>query len=107
MADYYDPYESTYKTDDISVIDLAINNPDVKEYLKIAPKHCTDLKTKIPTFSDKDLGNLVYNYAGQVCDLYIYNSGSVGLPETVNALRKSVLEINNKTDKLTKKTKKS
>ena len=102
MADYYDPYVSTYKTDDISVIDLAINNPDVKEYLKIAPKHCTDLKTKIPAFSDKDLGNLVYNYTGQVCDLYIYNSGSVGLPETVNALRKSVLEINNKTDKLTK-----
>ncbi|MBO6211774.1 hypothetical protein [Algoriella sp.] len=102
LADYYDPYESTYKTDDISVIDLAINNPDVKEYLKIAPKHCTDLKTKIPTFSDKDLGNLVYNYAGQACDLYIYNSGSVSLTETVNALRKSVLEINNKTDKLTK-----
>ncbi|MEG0930887.1 hypothetical protein [Algoriella sp.] len=101
-AEAYEPYTSTYKTDDISVVSLAIENPDVKEYLKVAPKHCTDLKTKIPTFSDKDLGNLVYNYVGQTCDLYIYESGSVSLSGTINALRKSVLEINNKSDKLTK-----
>ena len=102
LIDSYEPYTSTYKTDDISVVSLAIENPDVKEYLKVAPKHCTDLKTKIPTFSDKDLGNLVYNYVGQTCDLYIYESGSVSLSGTINALRKSVLEINNKSDKLTK-----
>ena len=105
LIDSYEPYTSTYKTDDISVVSLAIENPDVKEYLKVAPKHCTDLKTKIPTFSDKDLGNLVYNYAGQTCDLYIYESGSVSLSGTIDALRKSVLEINNKYDKLTKEDK--
>ncbi|MGU9938320.1 hypothetical protein ACNFNZ_07045 [Empedobacter brevis] len=102
MADYYDPYISAYKTTDINTIDLAIDNPNVQDFMKIAPEHCKDLKTKIPTFTDKELGNLVYNYTGQVCDLYIYQSGSVGLPETIDAMRKSVLEINNKYDKLKK-----
>ena len=105
IADYYDPYTSTYKTTDISVIDLAIDNPNVQSYLKIAPAHCKDLKTKIPAFTDKELGNLVYNYAGQICDLYIYQSGSVGLTETIDAMRKSVLEITNKFDKLKKEDK--
>lgn len=105
LADYYDPYTSTYKTTDISEIDLAIDNPNVEDFLKIAPEHCKNLKAKIPTFTDKELGNLVYNYTGQVCDLYIYLSGSVGLTETINAMRKSVLEINNKYDKLKKEDK--
>ncbi|WP_413532433.1 hypothetical protein [Empedobacter brevis] len=105
MADFYDPYTSTYKTTDINVIDLAIDNPEVQDFMKIAPEHCKDLKTKIPAFIDKELGNLVHNYTGQVCDLYIYQSGSVGLPETINAMRKSVLEINNKYDKLKKEDK--
>ncbi len=101
----YDAYQSTYKTDDISRVSLAIELPYLQEYLKAAPEHCQDLKTKIPTFSDKDLGNLVYNYTGQVCDLYIFNSGNVALAETINALRKSVLEINNRYDKLKKEDK--
>ena len=105
LADYYDPYTSTYKTTDISKIDLAIDNPDVQDFMKVAPEHCKNLKAKIPTFTDKDLGNLVYNYAGQVCDLYIYQSGSVALSGTIDAMRKSILEINNKYDKLKKEDK--
>ena len=96
------PYESTYKTDNINVISLAVENRDMSQYLKAAPEYCKDIKSKIPTFSDNQLGNLVYNYAGQVCDLYIYESGSVSLSGTIDALRKSVLEINNKYDKLKK-----
>ena len=48
---------------------------------------------------------MVYNYAGQVCDLYIYQSGSVALSGTIDAMRKSILEINNKYDKLKKEDK--
>ena len=105
LAEYYDPYTSAYKTTDISKIDLAIDNPDVQDFMKVAPEHCKNLKAKIPTFTDKDLGNLVYNYVGQVCDLYIYQSGSVGLSGTIDAMRKSILEINNKYDKLKKEDK--
>ena len=105
LAEYYDPYTSAYKTTDISKIDLAIDNPDIQDFMKVAPEHCKNLKAKIPTFTDKDLGNLVYNYAGQVCDMYIYQSGSVALSGTIDAIRKSVLEINNKYDKLKKEDK--
>ena len=105
LAEYYDPYTSAYKTTDISKIDLAIDNPDIQDFMKVAPKHCKNLKAKIPTFTDKDLGNLVYNYAEQVCDMYIYQSGSVALSGTIDAIRKSVLEINNKYDKLKKEDK--
>jgi hypothetical protein len=104
VADIY-PYESNYKTDNINAISLAIDDKDLSDYLKAAPEYCKDLKSKIPTFSDSQLKNLVYNYAGQVCDLYIYESGNVSLSGTIDALRKSVLEINNKYDKLKKEDK--
>ena len=104
VADVY-PYESNYKTDNINVISLAIDNKDLSDYMKAAPEYCKDLKSKIPTFSDSQLKNLVYNYAGQVCDLYIYESGNVSLSGTIDALRKSVLEINNKYEKLKKEDK--
>ena len=104
-AEVYEPYSSSYKTSDIGVVSLAIDNEYLESYMKVAPEYCKNLKTKIPTFSDKDLGNLVYNYAGQVCDLYIYNSGNVSLNGTIDALRKSVLEINNKYEKLKKEDK--
>ncbi|WP_313385171.1 hypothetical protein [Chishuiella sp.] len=105
LAEYYEPYQSTYKTIDTGIIDLAIDNPDVSDFLKIAPEHCKNLKNNIPTFSDKSLAKEVNNYVGQICDLYIYNSGSVGLTETINSLRKSNLEIYNKYDQLSKEDK--
>ena len=102
LADYYDAYESTYKTTDTNIIDLAIDNPDVSDFLKVAPEHCKNLNNNIPTFSDKNLKKDLHNYVGQVCDLYIYNSGSVGLVETINSMRKSALDIINKYDKISK-----
>lgn len=104
-ADLYSPYESTYKNVDTGIINLAIDNPNVSDFLKIAPEHCKNLKDKIPAFSDQNLKKEVYNYVGQICDLYIYNSGSVGLTETINSLRKSNLEIYNKYDQLSKEDK--
>lgn len=101
-SDYYDAYSSTYKSIDTKIIDLAIDNPDISDFMKIAPEHCSNLVNKIPSFSDKNLKNDLHNYVGQICDLYIYNSGSVGLTETINSMRKSALDIINKYDKLSK-----
>ncbi|MBQ0147491.1 MAG: hypothetical protein KBS93_03420 [Flavobacteriaceae bacterium] len=106
FEDYiFDEYSSQYKAIDIKDISLAIDNETSESFLKMAPKHCQDLKTNVPAFSDKNLKNLVYNYVGQVCDLYIYHSGNVGLVSTIDALRKSVLEIYMKYDSISKEDK--
>ena len=98
-------YVSSYKDAKIDKIDLGIDNPSASVFINQAPEYCKDLKSKIPNFSDKDLKNLLHNYAGQTCDLYIYDSGFVGLKETIDALRKSVLVLSEKQNLIKKEDK--
>lgn len=105
VATDFSSYSSEYKKLDLNDISLAIDQPEIEIFLQSAPKHCKDLKNNIPSFSDNKLFNLVYNYTGQVCDLYIYNSGYVALESTIDAIRKSVLELNNSYESMTKEDK--
>ena len=99
---YIESYSSNYKTMDINSVELAIEQTDSEYFKNIAPNYCKDLKNNIPAFTDKSLKNLVHNYAGQICDLYIYNSGFVDLESTLDALRKSVWEVSKKYDSMSK-----
>lgn len=99
---YIESYSSNYKSMDISSVELAIEQTDLDYFKNLAPNYCKDLKNNIPAFSDKSLKNLVHNYAGQICDLYIYNSGNVDLEATLDALRKSVWEVSKKYDSMSK-----
>lgn len=102
----FETYVSAYKNLDLDMVSLAIDDPSLKNYLSNAPDYCQNITQNLPNFSDKHLKNLVYNYAGQVCDLYIYTSGHVDLPSTIDAVRKSVLEINSTYESLSDDDKK-
>lgn len=98
-------YQSAYKNTSLKDVKLAIDEEGAKYYLDIAPSHCKDLKSRIPDFSSNDLKEIIYNYTGQICDLYIYQSGYVDLSSTVDAVRKSVWELNTKYDSFKKEDK--
>lgn len=105
---FYTPYESTYKNHIVNEVTLAYDGLD-SESLKVnAPDYCDDLRNKIPDFQNKELKLHVYNLAGQICDLYLYNNGGyVGYFETINSMRKSFLEIEKMRNSLSKKDQKA
>jgi hypothetical protein len=96
-------YESVYKSLDVDDVSLAYSDLD-EEYKKSAPKYCEDLFDKLPDFKNKSLKNHVYNYIGQLCDLYLYeNGGNVDYFTTIDSMRKSLLEIEKMRSSLSKK----
>lgn len=97
-ADVTLDYQSDYKNISIKDVQLGIDDDNAKFYLNIAPSHCKDLKNKIPDFSNSDLKDIVYNYAGQICDLYLYEFGFVDVRSTIDALRKSIWELSKNYD---------
>ncbi|PJR03967.1 hypothetical protein [Avrilella dinanensis] len=104
---YYTKYQSQYKDIDVADISLAYDLLSGKELKQNAPDYCDDLKNKIPDFKNKDLKNHVHNFAGQICDLYLYqNGGSVDYYGTINSMRKSLLEIEKMRNNLSKNDKK-
>lgn len=104
--EYYPNYESSYKNSDIKNISLAIDNLVENGSQKTIPAYCSDVKSSIPTFDNKELNDILYNYSGQICDLYYIEFGSnVYIKGTVDAVRKSVLEIDKIYPTLNKKDK--
>lgn len=104
---FYTEYEPVYKNIDVKDVSLAYDILD-SESLKInAPEYCDDLKNRIPDFQNKHLKLHVHNLVGQICDLYLYNNGGyVGYFETINSMRKSLLEIEKTRKSLSKKDQK-
>jgi len=105
---YYVPYESVYKTTETIPVSLAAEATDFpEEYKENMPKYCAELASKIPAFEDKKLRDDVHNLVGQLCDLYLYNNGgNVDYLTTINAFRKSLLDIENKRQKMSAKDQK-
>lgn len=106
--DFSTKYESVYKDMVSEPVSLAAELNDSKELFKDnMPQYCSELSQKIPQFEDKKLYYEVYNLVGQICDLYIYqNGGYVDYFTTINSFRKSLLEIENKREKMSKKDQK-
>ena len=93
-ADFYNKYESTYKDIKVSDISLAYDILEDDTFKEFAPNYCDQLKEKVPNFQSKELKLHVYNYAGQICDLYLYNNGgNVDYFTTINEMRASLLAI--------------
>lgn len=94
--DYFTPYQSVYKNEVIEknpplALNEVLNN---EKLVKNMPQFCQNLGEKLPKFENEKLGIHLNNYLGQLCDLYLYqNGGSVGYFETINSMRKSLLEI--------------
>lgn len=105
---FYTKYESVYSGININEVSLAYDILDGDSLKVNAPEYCDDLKNRIPEFQNKDLKLHVYNLAGQICDLYLYNNGGyVGYFETINSMRKSFLEIEKMRNSLSKKDQKA
>ena len=97
-------YTSVYKDMKIEDINLAAELQLDYGILPYMPSYCEDLKNKIPNFSNTNLTKHVHNLVGQLCDLYLYqNGGSVDYFGTIDSFRKSLLEIENMREKLSKK----
>ena len=95
-------YESVYKSLNVDDVSLAYSDID-EDVKKSAPKYCEDLFNKLPDFKNKSLKNHVYNYIGQLCDLYLYNNGgNVDYFTTIDSMRKSLLEIEKMRSSLSK-----
>lgn len=104
---YYTKYESSYHNENIDEVSLAFDGLYDEQLKENAPKYCDDLQNKVPDFQNKTLKKHVHNYAGQICDLYLYNNGgNVGYFETINSMRKSLLEIENLRKDLSQKDQK-
>lgn len=96
-------YQSVYKTLNVDEVTLAYSDL-TEDYKKSAPKYCEDLFNKLPDFKNNSLKNHVYNYIGQLCDLYLYeNGGNVDYFTTIDSMRKSLLEIEKMRSSLSKK----
>ncbi len=104
----YEPYQSTYKAIDMNILSLAIETFNDEGVMKAIPTHCSDFKTKVPTFENKQLGQLILQYVGQSCDFYYseHNSYTVDIKSTIDSIRKSILSIENLHDSLSKADKK-
>ena len=104
VVDYgYRNYSSDYKSMQIDVVNLAAESQFDEVIKNYMPDYCSDLKNNIPNFSNQDLKTHVYNLVGQICDLYLYqNGGSVDYFVTIDSMRKSLLEIDNMRNKLSK-----
>ncbi len=69
-------YKSVYKNADENREALAINKleEDNTYYWSNLPKYCTELDDKIPSFKDKELKKHAKNYAGRICDMYLFST---------------------------------
>ncbi|MDP9956469.1 hypothetical protein J2X97_002128 [Epilithonimonas hungarica] len=105
---YIPEYVSTYKQENKEMATLSIDNPDSKDLLKGAPKYCTNIQNGLPTFENKNLSKHLYNYVGQVCDMYLTQSYSETVDEkgTMDEIRREVLYLLNIRDELSKSDKK-
>lgn len=93
---FYTPYQSVYKDEKVEKnMPLALNDIlNDEKIVKNMPNFCANLPNIIPNFENENLSLHLNNYLGQLCDLYLYqNGGAVGYFETLNSMRKSLLEI--------------
>lgn len=95
-------YVSEYKKAQDEDGSLAITNIPNENLWKGLPKHCKNFEKDLPEFKNKDLKKHLKNYVGQMCDMYLTQSGShnVGIKLTLDEIRREVLYLNEVHDQL-------
>ena len=99
-------YNSAYKTMHMEKKpNLALDNALRSENLKQAiPQFCSDIYGQVSVFENEELKKQLLHFMGQTCDLYLYPKvDNVYYDGTLDALRRSILEIEKLRPSLSKK----
>ncbi len=99
-------YNSAYKTMYMEKKpNLALDDALKSENLKQAiPQFCSDIYGQVSVFENEELQKQLLHFMGQTCDLYLYPKvDNVYYDGTLDALRRSILEIEKLRPSLSKK----
>ena len=102
----YPKYNSAYKTMHMEKKpNLALDDALKSENLKQAiPQFCSDIYGQVSVFENEELKKQLLHFMGQTCDLYLYPKvDNVYYDGTLDALRRSILEIEKLRPSLSKK----
>ena len=99
-------YKSAYKTMHMEkkpslALDDALKSENLKQAI---PQFCSDIYGQVSVFENEELQKQLLHFMGQTCDLYLYPKvDNVYYDGTLDALRRSVLEIEKLRPSLSKK----
>ena len=99
-------YNSAYKTMHMEkkpnlALDDALRSENLKQAI---PQFCSDIYGQVSVFENEELQKQLLHFMGQTCDLYLYPKvDNVYYDGTLDALRRSVLEIEKLRPSLSKK----
>ena len=99
-------YKSAYKTMHMEkkpnlALDDALRSENLKQAI---PQFCSDIYGQVSVFENEELKKQLLHFMGQTCDLYLYPKvDNVYYDGTLDALRRSILEIEKLRPSLSKK----
>ena len=99
-------YNSDYKTMHMEkkpnlALDVALKSENLKQAI---PQFCSDIYGQVSVFENEELQKQLLHFMGQTCDLYLYPKvDNVYYDGTLDALRRSILEIEQLRPSLSKK----
>ena len=99
-------YNSAYKTMHMEkkpnlALDVALKSENLKQAI---PQFCSDIYGQVSVFENEELKKQLLHFMGQTCDLYLYPKvDNVYYDGTLDALRRSILEIEKLRPSLSKK----
>ena len=99
-------YNSAYKTMHMEkkpnlALDGALKSENLKQAI---PQFCSDIYGQVSVFENEELKKQLLHFMGQTCDLYLYPKvDNVYYDGTLDALRRSILEIEKLRPSLSKK----
>ena len=102
----YPKYNSVYKTMHMEkkpnlALDDALRSENLKQAI---PQFCSDIYGQVSVFENEELKKQLLHFMGQTCDLYLYPKvDNVYYDGTLDALRRSILEIEKLRPSLSKK----
>ena len=102
----YPKYNSAYKTMHMEkkpnlALDDALRSENLKQAI---PQFCSDIYGQVSVFENEELQKQLLHFMGQTCDLYLYPKvDNVYYDGTLDALRRSILEIEKLRPSLSKK----
>ncbi len=102
----YPKYNSAYKTMHMEkkpslALDGALKSENLTQAI---PQFCSDIYGQVSVFENEELQKQLLHFMGQTCDLYLYPKvDNVYYDGTLDALRRSILEIEKLRPSLSKK----